>query len=398
MAINTSFKTLIAVALLSGVTGFASAYAQDNNGRAPEGTAAEFELSFWDLPLLEQAFIDTAPAACGDGFPVGVLDIDASKKAEIIKIAEEIGDGTYGLYDSLLIAHKDKLVFESYFKRGRINLPHFQASATKSYTSLVLGRAIELGYLSMDDLDKPLIDFLQDLDRGNLVEGAEKITLHKALTMRSVIRISDERGNELDENPDPLKGQGLVQVWLENSTPITDESQSYLYSWDQDLVMQVIEAVVPGTAEEFITNEVLGKLGIANYRWRQGVSGLPSGGDRASLTSRDMLKLGSVVLNEGKWNGEQLISADYLAKATSGLVKPTADWQPETFRYGYFWYQTDIVIGGKNYSTNIAWGGGGQRVIVVDGLDLTIAITGYDAEDDTIMAQISERVIPAFVE
>jgi len=398
MNINVTFKSLITILLFSGFTSMAVVNAQDTDGSAPEATAAESEISFWDFPLLEKVFIDTSPAIRDGAFPVGELGVDGGKRDPIVQLANEIADGKFGLYDSLLIAHKDKLLFESYYRRGRVNLPHFQASATKSYTSLVLGRAIELGYLTMGDLDKPFIDFLKDLDRSKLVAGAEKITLHKALTMSSGIRISDEKRTELDENPASLKGQGLVQTWLENSTPITNESQSYLYSWDQDLVMQVIEAVVPGTVEGFIKNEVMGKLGIANYRWTQGISGLPSGGDRASLTSRDMLKLGSVVLNEGKWNGEQLISKDYLAKATRDLVKPTAEWQPEDFQYGYFWYRTDIMVGGRNYSANIAWGGGGQRVIVVDDLDLTIAITGYDREDATIMEQISERVLPAFIE
>ena len=145
-------------------------------------------------------------------------------------------------------------------------------------------------------------------------------------------------------------------------------------------------------------NEILDKLGITNYSWQTHVSGLPEAGWRVSITSRDMLKWGSVVINKGKWNGEQLISADYLAKATSGLVKPTEDWTPDTYRYGYFWYQTNITVGAKSYDTNLAWGGGGQRIITLEELDLIVVITGHDGEDATIFAQVSKNIIPAFIE
>lgn len=406
MNINSTLKSLIAVALLSGLSSFAAVSSEENNSPAPEATAAEAAISFWDLPLLEKAFIDTAPALRDGAFPVGELGEGGGKKAMTVKLAEEIADGKHGNYDSMLITHKGKLLFESYYMRGRINLAHGQASATKAYTSLALGRAMQMGYLTMADLDKPLISFLHDLDQAKLVEGAELITLHKALTMHGGLNVSKEKREELERNPSQfsiqqisqLKGQGLAQTLLEHSGPITEETQVYKYgNFNPMLVMTVIDAVVPGTAKDFIKNEVLDKLDITNYSWDTHVSGLPEAGWRVKMTSRDMLKWGSLVLNKGKWNGEQLISAEYLAKATSGLVKPTQDWMPETYRSGYFWYQTPIAVGDKSYNATFAWGGGDQRVIVVEELDLTIVITGHDREEK-LMAQLSKAVLPAFVE
>ncbi|WP_417466202.1 serine hydrolase domain-containing protein [Kordiimonas sp.] len=393
---SSNVKHLLAAVLLSGISSVTTAgIAEDHNGTA-EATAAEAALSFRDLTLLEKAYITTKPEVRDGTTPVGELGVDAGEAAGIVKLAEEIAAGTYGRYDSLLVAHKDKLLFESYFRRGRINLAHPQASATKGYTSLILGRAIELGYLSMADLDKPLISFLKDIDRTNLAEGAEKITLHKALTMHGGLSVSDEVWEELQKTPEVIKGQRLVQALLERSGPITAEAQVYKYgNFNPMLVMAVVDAVVPGTVEDFIKTEVLGKLGITNYSWDKHPSGLPQAGWMVSITSRDMLKFGSVVLNEGKWNGEQLIPAAYLAKATSGLVKPTQDWMPESYRYGYFWYHKPVKVGGKSYDATLAWGGGDQRVIVVDALDLVIVFTGHDNEG-TLMDQIEATVLPAF--
>lgn len=373
-----------------------SSFAQQSDSHAPEATVAEDTLTFRDIPNLKKAYISTTPTDRKDGIPVGKLDLDGSKDM-VVKLAQEIAEGKHGDYDGLLISYQNKLVFESYYKKGRVNLPHGQASAVKAYTSLILGRAIQLGYLTMADLDKSLVSFLKDLDPTKFVDGAEKITLHKALTMHGGLSINRDKWEEIEKDSTRLKGQGLVQTLLENSGPITSASQTYLYgNYNPMLVMTVIDAVVPETAKDFIKNELLDKMGIRNYSWQTHISGLPQAGWMVSMTSRDMLKWGSLVLNKGKWNGEQLISADYLANATSGIVKPTQDWMPETYRYGYFWYQTAIMVGDESYDATFAWGGGGQRVIVLAELDLVVVITGHDGED-TIFPQVSKKILPAFV-
>lgn len=360
-------------------------------------SSENYEVSFWDIPHLNNPFINTTPEDRKDGISVGELPVNNNDKKAILKLSQEIFEGKHGNYDALLIAHKNKLVFESYYKKGRINLPHGQASAVKAYTSLILGRAIQMGYLTMEDLDKPLINFLKDIDPKKMVKGAEKITLHKALTMHGGLTIDRDKWKEIENDSVRLKGQGLVQTLLEQSEPITSESQTYLYgNFNPMLVMTVIDAVVPGTAEDFIKTELLDKLGITNYKWSTHISGLPQAGSRARIMSRDMVKLGNLVLNKGKLNGEQLISTEYLSKATSGIVNPTQDWIPKDYRYGYFWYQTLVKIGHKSYDATFAWGGGGQRVIVIEELDLTIVISGHDREDE-IMTQISEIIIPAFI-
>ncbi|RDY61551.1 serine hydrolase [Flagellimonas nanhaiensis] len=355
------------------------------------------DISFWSIPLLNNPYINQAPEDRKDGLSVGKLSVGNKDQNTILEVSQEIFEGKYGNYDALLISHKNKLVYESYYKKGRINLPHGQASAVKGYTSLVLGRAIEMGYLSMDDLDKPLIHFLKDLDLTKFTPGADKITLHKALTMQGGLTIDREKWKEIENDSIRLKGQGLVQTLLEHSEPITDETQSYLYgNFNPMLVMTVIDAVVPGSAEAFIKKELLDPLGITDYEWSKHVSGLPQAGWQARITSRDMLKFGHLVQNRGKLNGEQFISEAYLEKATSGIVRPAIDWMPKNYLYGYFWYYTPVQVGNKTYDMTLAWGGGGQRVIVVEELDLTIVISGYDRDDDKIMKPIFETVVPAF--
>ena len=378
-----------------------SSFAQQIDSHAPEATAAEATRSFRDIPYLKEAFIDAAPTERKDGILVGKLGTDGGNRAMILKLAQEIAANKYGNFDSFLITHKGKLLFESYYRRGRINLPHPQASATKSYTSFALGRAIQLGYLTMADLDKPLITFLKDLDPTKFVEGVEKITLHQALTMRSGILLSTEQREELEKNPAQIKGQGHVQTILEHSAPITTVSQRFSYKDDPRFVMQVIEAVVPGSAEDFIKNELLNKMGITNYDWLTDVSDLPRSGSGSSMTSRDMVKWGILAINKGKWQGEQLVPAAFIAKMTSKIVDQSDEYDDTAngvsgTAYGYFWWQADLSAGGKSYLSKAARGGSGQTIIVIDELDLVVVTTTHRSVDDPTSVTAT-RVLPAFI-
>lgn len=360
-------------------------------------------IGFLKVPQLNKAFMNTKPEDRNDGLEVGEMGVHGGNKDMISDLAEEIADGKYGRYDSFLISHKDKLIFESYYARGRINLPHGQASATKAYTGLALGRAIQLGYLTMKDLDKPLTHFLKDLDPSKFVEGAENITLNHALTMRSGIRLSDEQREEMDENPDQLKGQGYVQALLERSEPITEESQVFEYGGDAALVMQVIEAVVSGTAKDFIKKELLDKLGITNYRWPVSEqTGLPMPGSGTSMTSRNMAKFGTLVINKGKWKGEQLIPKDFITKSTNRILLTGDDdiygggKDVSNQGYGYYWWSGDLKYGDKTYFSSSAQGGGGQFIVLIEELDLMIVVTAADNNNTTLQI-IAERILPAFI-
>ncbi len=367
-----------------------------------KATNAETTLSFRDIPELKEAFIDATPEDKKDNIAVGELGIDGGDKAMIIKLAQEIAENKLDPNDSFLIAYKGKLLFESYYRKGRINLPHFQASATKAYTCLVLGRAIQLGYLTMSDLDKPLISFLKDLDPTKFVEGAEKITLHKAMTMRSGIRLSKEQRKAFEKTPVQLKGQKQVQTFLEHSAPITSVSQSFLYQDDPRLVMQVIEAVVPGTAKDFIKKELLNKMGITTYGWETDINGLPVSASRSSMTSRGMIKWGVLTSNKGKWKGEQLIPEAFIIKATSRILLTGDDdvygggKDVSNQGYGYYWWSTDLNYRDKNYFCVSAQGGGGQYIILIEELDLVIVLTSHENDNSTLQI-VAERILPAFV-
>lgn len=372
-----------------------------SNGLAPEVTDLNADdISFQlekKIPYLKRAFIDSQPNDLGDGLLVGKLGPDGGKKEMVLRFAEKLGqpsdDPRAGKTDSLLISYRGKLILESYYRRGRLNYPHYQMSITKSYTALGVGRAIQLGYLKMNDLHQPVISFLKDIDSKLLASGADQITLHQAMQMTSGIRVERETVNKLRRNQASLLGQKQIQAYLQFSDPVPPAPRDFKYqACDPALAMQILDAAVPGTAREFIRKELFGPLAVESYYWQDDVSGLPKSAAGCSIRSRDMVKMGQLVLNHGQWKEKQIVPAAYVDRATSPIKQAYG-----SSAYGYFWWVQEVTIEGKVYRCKQGRGAGGQFLFIIPQLDLVIVATAHNAGMGNMLREIAEDLIPAFV-
>ena len=369
---------------------------ETNNRTAPEITDLNAEdISYAlekNIPDLEEPFLNTSPQNRMDGIAVGNLEEDHELSKTILAFAEEIAAGDHGEIDSLLLYQNNKLLFESYYRRGRINYPHYQMSITKSYTAMAIGRAIQLKHLSMEDLDRPVVEFLKNLDQSKLVSGANQITLAQALNMKSGIRIDRAKVNELRREKDRLLGQGQIQAYLQYSAPIPTGKKTFKYQGsDPSIAMQVLDAVVPGSARDFIETELLAKLGITNFAWQDDVSGLPKSAAGSSMRSRDMLKWGMLVSNAGKWNNEQLIPAEFVRRATDRI-----NTNPQGTSYGYFWWRHDMQVGDRTYDCRSGRGAGGQFILMLPELDLLIVVTAHQQGMGKMLSTVPKKILPVF--
>lgn len=397
MRIHPALYSLLTLTLVSA--GFPLHAQQPSNGLAPEVPGLNLADKLYrleaKLPDLEKPYLSAAPEDKKDGLVVGKLGVDGGDRAMIEAFANELAaapkDEKAGHVDSMLISYRGKLLFESYYRRGRANFPHYQMSITKSYTALAVGRAMQLGLLKMEDLDRPAISFLKGLDTTQLVAGADTITLAQAMQMGSGIRLAKEKEKELMKNPAQLKGLGELQAYLQHSDPIPPLPREFKYQEpDTAIAMQVLNAVAPGGAEEFIKNELLGRMNITQYHWEPAVSGLPKSAAGSSILSRDMLKFGQLILNKGKWKGEQLIPEAYLARATT----PSQINE----RYGFFWWVEDFTVGGKTYHSFQGRGAGGQFIFMFPELDLVAVVTSHNKGMGEMLKTLPQRIIPAFVQ
>lgn len=347
------------------------------------------------LPYLSHAYISGQPLNQEDGIEVTLLTEASSKNEILYRYAQSLSQKAIneksGRTDSFLVSKSGELLLECYYRRGRLNYPHYQMSITKSHTSLALGRAIQLGYLKMEDLDKPVHQLIDGLVVEDFAKGATTISLDDALRMCSGIRMPKDRILNAAKKGS-VNGGAHAQALFSLSDPINNSSKEYKYqSADTILVMQVIDSVVPGGAEKFIREELFGPMDIDFYNWGKNLSGLPKAAAGSSLRSRDMLKVGHLVLNDGKWMGEQLIPREYLERATSPLVKTRG-----SAKYGYFWWSENYEVDGKIYKSKQGRGAGGQLLIILPEIEVVAVLTAHNKGMGGILNQTCQALIKTF--
>ena len=337
-----------------------------------------------ELPDLIGAYLSTAPKDLGDGLKTGVLDLPGTKKAVgALRVADQ--GGKFANLDSILLWKDGRLIFEMYSRRGRVDAPHYTMSVTKTLTSLTLARAIQLGFLGMKDLDKPVIDFMPAIDRSKIKLGVSTITLRDALMMKSGLRFKEKSiERKLGQK---YRGQAYFQKLFELTAPITSKSKQYKYTGtDPSLVMMVIELKTPGNVQDFISKEMVAKVNGGAYLWGDQGCGIPKCGADSNFTSRTLLKFGSSVIAGGKYNGQQLLHPDYVK-----LIMDTNKGDG----YFYFFHNRRKKSDAINFISGI--GAGGQYMATFPKLNLVAVATSHNkGQIGKPLEAILNHLIPLF--
>jgi CubicO group peptidase (beta-lactamase class C family) len=120
------------------------------------------------------------------------------------------------------------------------------------------------------------------------------------------------------------------------------------------------------------------------------------------MLPRDMAKIGLLVLNDGRWNDNQIVSKEWLLQSTKPHVA-----ESEYFDYGYQWWLRSKdskqwwvephSSSGKEHDMIIALGWGGQHIMVFPDLNVVVVTTGGTYTSSTkIFALLEKYIIPAF--
>tara|TARA_R110002095_G_scaffold4065_3_gene11355 strand:- start:172 stop:648 length:477 start_codon:yes stop_codon:yes gene_type:complete len=148
--------------------------------------------------------------------------------------------------------------------------------------------------------------------------------------------------------------------------------------------------------DDFAKQYLFKPLGINNLNWghtsRKKV--IPSG-KRLYMTSRDLAKIGLLILNNGMWNNEQVVSEKWVRESTTAKTKITG------MEYAYFWWNIPFSINGEVINSITATGNGGQYIMVFPEFEMVAVFTGgaYNSQEDKLPFAIVNRVfLPTFVD
>jgi len=277
---------------------------------------------------------------------------------------------------SLFIIRNGYVVTDAYFYPfAQSRSLHDLASASKSFTSSLIGIAIDKGYI--EGVEQPVLDFFPERSVANVDANKEAMTLEDPLTMRPGFECShsppDKTAHEVMESPD------WVQYILD--LPMTAEPGSYwVYcSPASHLLSAIIQETSGMSSFEFAQQHLFEPLGISDAIWASDPQGYTRGWSDLILSPHDMAKLGYLYLNDGEWDGQQLLSADWVTAATSPLGSPV---------YGYQWW--------LHPSGYYADGAGGQRIFVFPDLDMVVVTTGNGGSDYAVIANLLDSyILPA---
>jgi CubicO group peptidase (beta-lactamase class C family) len=274
----------------------------------------------------------------------------------------------------LLVIKNGYLIAEGYFNRAAVEQKARFQSVTKSYTSALVGIALEQRYLS--SLDQKMMDFFPEVAGQITDPRKEHITIRHLLQMRA--------GYPWEET-DPTLWDGLLSghylPLIEEFPLIADPGTEFHYSNLTSNWLGIIVARACGTNLKAYADEHLFSLIDAEVGdWGTDRDGHNNGCGDLHFSARDAAKFGLLYLNDGEYEGNQVVEADWVSESLQTYSENTDSGAPKSGRigryfrdigYGYQWW---FARAGEHHF-NYAAGHGGQLIVLLDDLGMVIVVT-----------------------
>jgi CubicO group peptidase (beta-lactamase class C family) len=320
------------------------------------------------------AYTYVAPPALNDGWMTGSLDQIGIDRRRIEAMTDSIRTRPELNVHAVLIERDGRLVYEEYFagKDERWGEPlgvltftrntkHDLRSVTKSVVSALVGIALASGAIT--SLDRPILDFFPEFKELQVPER-RLITLRHALMMAAGfdwnedVPYNDPKNDEIvmTGSADPLRyvlGRPIV------AAPGT----SWRYNGGLTQVLgTVVQRATRQPLADYARAKLFSPLGITDFEWLGSLAGVPAAASGLRLRPRDLAKIGSLYLHDGRWNGRQVLSREWIFESTRRRL--TFPGQPAR-GYGYLWWHTCYQTPSGPLEVPTAVGNGAQRVFLL---------------------------------
>ncbi len=283
-----------------------------------------------------------------------------------------------GIY-SLVINQHQHTVYTHYYNGKTADSLFNSQSLTKSVVSVLIGIAIDKGYIR--SVDEPLADYFPELRKDADPRKAE-ITIRQVMNQASGLYHED------------LGAPGGIGAYLSLDNPSgyvlnaplqTAPGAVFHYSNAASHLLSVLltKATHQSTLQ-FAEQYLFKPLGIRQYRWDKMRDGYYDGSGLLSLHMRteDMMLIGRLLLQGGVANGRQLVSAKWISELLQPAVHYNTNWGFAASTYALCWYHAKV----KGVAITYGMGWGGQFLIVIPGYDAVVAVH-ESHEDATAIAQ-----------
>jgi CubicO group peptidase (beta-lactamase class C family) len=333
----------------------------------------------------------TVPADIGDGWQVASLADEGFDLDLIENMMGRVVSEQYAGIDSVTIIKNNKLVLYWFADReldqfddwvnNRDKERHILHSTSKSVTSALVGIAIDQGFIASTD-----VPFYSLFNYANYLHWDPRkadMTLEDALTMRLGLEWDEWTYPYTSPNNDLVALNTFNTDWakaLLDLPMVEDPGTSFTYNTAATTAIgQAVENAIGMPLADFANINLFYPMQITDAVWATTPTGLPIGGSGLYLRPRDLAKFGQLYLNNGAWQGQQLISADWIADTVVRRVD-ISSWATFSEAYGFQWWLDDLSYNFQPVETWKTSGYGGQYLFVIPSLDLVVAFTGHNYE------------------
>lgn len=326
----------------------------------------------WDYNMdqVDQSQNTNTPPQLNDGWATASINDFSIKKDELIRLIDSIHAEKLVNTHSVLIAKENNIVFENYFDGFNAHIPHDLRSASKSISSAIIGIAIDDKII--EGVDEKLYDYIPKKYQYTKDSLKSRISIKDLLTMSSGLDVNNLAGE--DYYQDPRQSTNWLKTVLE--APMVKEPGTYAdYGSANPFLLGVyLNERLEKPLEAYMDEKLFAPLGITNYINQADDSEItPYFGGGMLLTPRDLLKFGQLYLNNGSWNGKQIISEEWVKESFTKHVQ-LQDVQDKN-EYGYLWWHDTYTINGKSIKCIEARGAGGQFIFIIPELASVVVIT-----------------------
>ncbi len=305
--------------------------------------------------------------------------------AALLKLFDEIQQKQLNIH-SIVIARHGYIVAEAYWYPFLSSYKHVLYSCTKSVNSALVGVAIKQG--KIDNVNHRVVDFFPERTIANKDARKQAMTLEHLLTMSSGMEWN-ETGVSIsapnNSNRQMIQSKDWAQFVLDRPMKEEPGARFNYNSGGAHLISAILQKTT-GLNELAFAQEYLFKpLGIADVSWTADPNGIYRGEDGLELTPRDMAKIGYLFLKNGTWDGQQIVSADWVKQSSQKHIDT-----PDAKDYGYQWWVQPFGV----YN---AAGRGSQYIFVLNDLDMVVVFTSglKTAMFDLPASLVEKFVIPA---
>ena len=289
-------------------------------------------------------------------------------------VKDKTENSKYEYLHSLIIVKNGYLVFEEYFNSFNDEKPNFLQSVTKSFTSAVIGMAIEQGHIK--SVEEKVLDFFPDtLEIENMDDRKKSMILEDILTMRTGTDY-DEGYNESAHNQLNRLKTGWDIFYL-NRPMIREPGTGFQYDSGGVILLSAMLKNRTGLhVNDYADKYLFPTMGIKKILWLKNDEGHPHTGGGLILLPLDMAKFGLLYLKGGLWEDTQLVPKDWVEQSFTKHHSFGGANSRKTTDYGYLWWilQGDPDGEGKQ-SIYAAKGYGGQRIFIIPEHDMIVVTT-----------------------